>query len=424
MNARSRLFASFALSTLLASTAAAQHGVAWRTDLDRAKADAQATGRLVLVHFWAPWCRPCMAMEQTVFNDQRLGDTLETQYVPVKLNTDDHRDLAKKLGIKTLPADVVLAPSGEMLASFNSPRTAESYMARMSQVAAANRSSIGTVANAGTPAATVSHTQQPGQAPPTQPHANVASQVSHNGGNTAAAAPGGDRYTSHDRYSAPQNQPAPQGDRYGANAPSGDDRYAAGDRYASGPTYDPLAGAGQPTASQTPSNPYASALEKHSGQQPQPQQVAHQSMSSQPTHQPSMQPKNPTQPPAAKPAESQFVLDGFCPVTLVEAHRWAPGDKTWGAIHLGKTYLFVSQAEQQKFLADPDRYAPVMSGVDPVLALENRQQVPGMRKHGVKYRGQVYLFSSEETLRRFEQNPGSYANGVMQAMQNQGTMRK
>ena len=47
--------------------------------------------------------------------------------------------------------------------------------------------------------------------------------------------------------------------------------------------------------------------------------------------------------------------------------------------------MFVSQAEQQKFLANPDLYSPVMSGNDPVLAFEQGQQVPGQRKLGVFY---------------------------------------
>jgi YHS domain-containing protein len=103
-------------------------------------------------------------------------------------------------------------------------------------------------------------------------------------------------------------------------------------------------------------------------------------------------------------------------VTLVEQKRWAKGDTQWGAIHRGRTYLFASSEAQRRFLANPDAYSPVIEGNDPVLALDNRQLVPGSRTLGVFFEKRVYLFSCEETLRRFEQNPRRYAAEIIQAM--------
>ena len=122
-------------------------------------------------------------------------------------------------------------------------------------------------------------------------------------------------------------------------------------------------------------------------------------------------------PPANLPPGSPPLgLDGCCPVTLVEQKRWARGDTQWGAVHRGRTYLFASSEAQHRFLANPDAYSPVIEGNDPVLALDNRQLVPGSRALGVFYEKRVYLFSSEETLRRFEQNPKRYAAEIVQAM--------
>lgn len=39
-------------------------------------------------------------------------------------------------------------------------------------------------------------------------------------------------------------------------------------------------------------------------------------------------------------------------------------------------------AQQQRFLADPDRYAPVISGNDAVMTVDYGQTVPGHREHG------------------------------------------
>jgi YHS domain-containing protein len=110
-------------------------------------------------------------------------------------------------------------------------------------------------------------------------------------------------------------------------------------------------------------------------------------------------------------------MDGFCPVTLKQKQEWAPGDKRYGVVHRGCLYLFAGPQEQQQFWADPDRFSPVLSGIDPVLALDNGATVQGQREHGVEYNGQVYLFSSESTLQHFSRNPDRYAGGVRQAMQ-------
>ena len=116
------------------------------------------------------------------------------------------------------------------------------------------------------------------------------------------------------------------------------------------------------------------------------------------------------------PAANPLGLDGFCCVSLLERHEWIPGDRRWGAIHRGRTYLFVGPDEQRRFLADPDRYAPVVSGNDVVLATEQGQAVSGMREHGVFFGNRVYLFSSEASLEKFAKNPSLYANQALEAL--------
>jgi len=119
-----------------------------------------------------------------------------------------------------------------------------------------------------------------------------------------------------------------------------------------------------------------------------------------------------------------IALDGFCPVTLQEvinhnpADRgaWKKGDRRFGAIHDGRTYLFASAEQQQKFLANPDAYAPVLAGCDPVLFAERGQMIDGKRAYGlITADHQVYLFADEATLNRFKQSPGNYAGAIQQA---------
>ena len=108
-------------------------------------------------------------------------------------------------------------------------------------------------------------------------------------------------------------------------------------------------------------------------------------------------------------------LEGYCPVTLVEKSVWVEGRPQWGVRHRGRTYLFAGPGEQQAFLAAPDRYAPALSGDDPVLAFDSGRQVPGQRRYGVTYQSRIYLFSSPETRTAFTSMPEKYATRVLVA---------
>ena len=107
-------------------------------------------------------------------------------------------------------------------------------------------------------------------------------------------------------------------------------------------------------------------------------------------------PQNNMAPPAAA-GNPPLGLDGCCPVSLVEKQQWVAGDRRWGVNHRGRLYFFAGPEEQRRFFADPDRYAPVVSGNDIVLASEG-QVVPGKtRIRRVLTEDRVYLFSSEAT---------------------------
>ena len=73
--------------------------------------------------------------------------------------------------------------------------------------------------------------------------------------------------------------------------------------------------------------------------------------------------------------------------------------------------------QQQAFLADPDRYAPALSGDDPVAAFDARTTIAGQRRYGVTYQQRIYLFESPETRAKFATNPQRYTSRVILAEQ-------
>ncbi|MGB9689672.1 MAG: hypothetical protein ACPLY8_12350, partial [Thermogutta sp.] len=125
---------------------------------------------------------------------------------------------------------------------------------------------------------------------------------------------------------------------------------------------------------------------------------------------------SPSSPVAIPPGNPPLALDGYCPVSLTDKHRWVLGNRRWGARHEGRTYLFAGPEEQQKFLANPDRYAPVLSGYDVVKLVEGTQLIEGRREHGAWFGGRVYLFSDEDSFQKFSADPYRYINALPQAV--------
>jgi YHS domain-containing protein/thiol-disulfide isomerase/thioredoxin len=109
-------------------------------------------------------------------------------------------------------------------------------------------------------------------------------------------------------------------------------------------------------------------------------------------------------------------FDGYCPVSMRKQWKWVPGNPQYGIIHRGRTYWFAGPEEQKQFWENPDHFSPALSGLDPVLAIDHKQQVSGKREHSLDYDNLFYLFSSEATLQQFAANPERYATGVRQAM--------
>ena len=110
-------------------------------------------------------------------------------------------------------------------------------------------------------------------------------------------------------------------------------------------------------------------------------------------------------------------LGGYCPVELVENETWMKGEERFAVEYRGQVYYCAGAAQKRKFQTNPERYAPVLDGKDPVAFFDQGLRVDGKIEHCVVYDGRLYMFSGIQSLARFRQNPQRYAQLALRAGQ-------
>ncbi len=70
---------------------------------------ALASGRLLMVDFWADWCGPCKMLAPVI---EGLGDDYEGKVIVGKINVDEEQELAIRYGVMSIPT-VIFFKDGE-----------------------------------------------------------------------------------------------------------------------------------------------------------------------------------------------------------------------------------------------------------------------------------------------------------------------
>ncbi len=84
---------------------------------NEAIARARRENRPVVIDFTAAWCEPCQRMLRDTFPDAKVDALLE-ECVFVKVDTDEHPQLAKRFGVVGLPDIRFLSPNGNEVRRF------------------------------------------------------------------------------------------------------------------------------------------------------------------------------------------------------------------------------------------------------------------------------------------------------------------
>ena len=139
----------FLLAALFCTLTASGAELTWLTDLPKAKAQAKAEGKLVLLDFTgSDFCPPCIRLAKEVFPTKEFSDYAKQQLVLVEVDFPAKKKqapelkaaneaLQKEFKVDGYPTLIVLTPEGKKLGELSFDADAKQLVAELKKLAAA-----------------------------------------------------------------------------------------------------------------------------------------------------------------------------------------------------------------------------------------------------------------------------------------------
>lgn len=411
---RTPLLIVAALLCLVPGTLLAE--IAWRDNLRTAREEADATGKLLLLHFYTDNCHWCDKLEEGAFRAPTVNGTIDGSFVPVKIDAQSNPKLVEAFRVSRFPTDVIVTTDGTVLSHGISPQAETEYVAMLNRHTgrAAINAAPASPPNSDPQTQIASDTTR---RPQTNPYAQEATpQPSENP--LAMAPPSapvqgpGDVQANRYTVSANQNIETQLGTPTTPNRdPSSREAFGLPPQF--GTAAQTASFGSQPHDADAETMPASAAAPEFAEA---PSATAEAPSATATSADP--QPEKP-----ATPSTPELALQGYCPVAIVDNNQWLAGNRDYGLIHLGKLYLFTSSEAMESFQANPEAYTPVMNGLDVVIFFNEHRIVEGKREFGLRDPefNRMFFFANEETLNHFYQEHQRYTRPAIEVTRQAAT---
>lgn len=345
-------FVLLSISGIALTTQVLADGPAWSTSIEESLQEAAESGKPVLMEFTAPWCAYCKRMEKTTFTDPAVAARIEQEFVCVQVNADEHTELTEELGIEGLPTILIVSSDLKIQQKIKGYQTPKALMAELDKTSHTRKPATAAVAGRNLPAR---------NQPPVQ--------------NPAARQPG---LTAAETTTPHRRNPVQSVSR---------------------PNTVPPARAKQETeeASASESDPSTEFFESLNASEEKP--------------------KTTRQTAARTPRQPSF--GGTSLVSAVEQREIVPGSARHSLEYRGRLLYFANAEEKEKFESDPARYWPMLDGNCPVTLLNDGKESEGQLQFAAVYRKHIWVFTSEASMKEFLADPADVVEAVQEILSEQ-----
>ena len=103
----------------------------WRDNWDSALAEATQADRRILLELYMDGCPHCTRLHTETHTDASVAQTVNSQYIPVKLEGRSHMDIVKKFNVTGAPTTLIFSPNGLELHRFPGYYPPQEYLEQL-----------------------------------------------------------------------------------------------------------------------------------------------------------------------------------------------------------------------------------------------------------------------------------------------------
>jgi len=91
--------------------------------------EAKSSGKLVMIDFYTTWCGPCKKLDKTTWKDEKVQAWLEENTIPLKVNAEKLRPVAKKFDVAAYPTIVFVDGDKKVVGRFIGYKAPDEFIA-------------------------------------------------------------------------------------------------------------------------------------------------------------------------------------------------------------------------------------------------------------------------------------------------------